>query len=700
MVFKKGIIYNRLRDVKGEWEVLAVRKVIYMMLIPSVLLFAEEKAVPLLNIVGEAVLVVVALLLLLFWVKNRNSASEEAQPKGKKAVTPKPTPVEKPHAENIAIAPETVPSKTPEADIEEKITIENQPFRLSGMLHILTNKISTPLKEHGHRLYYDIEKDVSRYIIGDNYYLEEVLEILFRHVIVLSTDSEVILHISKHKNEKLVFKVLNEKGHMPKSSYDAYKHATSSSPEEHLKAFAKAKKIVGAMHGTISVKSSKLFGTEYRVEIPFYPDRESRSNQQKLKQYLEGKQALFIAKTKEEMKRIQYIFETYGVRIVHMSSEEFEKKKPDLQKYDMAILRSSNLAPKQISYFKQVYQNNKTDLKIIIMHDMFESKEKIEMCKPIAHAELYNPTIIGDVEEILYQMFILESRAVRGISNMEVFDPRTFKIKGDRKVKQDDFSRYHGAHIAIAEDSKVDLRVLQNILKIDGVKLFCMENGKELLELLEKEVIDLVFTDINMPVMDGLTMTKKIRENKKWDKLPIISISSMAFEHEVKAMQLAGMNAAISKPIISEDVYQALDRFLFVNPKPKLRSKLLQKSQGYGYNPEVLDIESILQTTDPEKDFEEILLETLNIFKGSTESFAKMVYEGQHQSLKMFALSMIPLCKHIQAKELKKMFEELIDYLDQNNNKQYLMEYVILYQKNIQKLEDEIERYRHYIHEH
>jgi hypothetical protein len=62
----------------------------------------------------------------------------------------------------------------------KKIKIENYPFRLSGLLHILTNRISNVLQEQGHTIYYDVENEVGRYIIGDNDYIEQILEILVK----------------------------------------------------------------------------------------------------------------------------------------------------------------------------------------------------------------------------------------------------------------------------------------------------------------------------------------------------------------------------------------------------------------------------------------------------------------------------------------------------------------------------------------
>jgi hypothetical protein len=415
----------------------------------------------------------------------------------------------------------------------KKIKIEDQPFRLSGMLHILTNKVSDLLQSNRQVIYYDIESDVGRYIVGDNDYTEQVLEILVKDALLLNMDSEVILKISKFKNKFLIFEVINEKGLMKKEVCNQYLDSERilQKLNQNTNAFIKAKKIVEAMNGSIVLKSGRMSGTHYTFKIPFYEDKDSISNQEALKTFLKGKKALFIGKDKHDTKRAQYVFETYGIYIDNIKLDDFEKKRPDLSKYNMAIIRSADLSYKHVSFFKNIYKDEKSNFKIIIVHELFEDEEKMALSKSIAHAELYSPIVIGDVEEILYQMFILKSNAVKGISSIEIFDPDSFTIKGSSKIKEDDLDWYKGAHIAIVEDSKVDQRVIRNILKIDGTILFCLENGAEMLELLETEEIDIIFSDINMPVMDGLIMTKNIRAKKKWEHIPIISISSMAFSH-------------------------------------------------------------------------------------------------------------------------------------------------------------------------
>jgi len=574
-----------------------------------------------------------------------------------------------------------------------KIKIENQPFRISGLLHILTNKVSELLQENRHTLYYDVQSDVGRYIIGDNDYVEQVLEILLKHSLGLSTDSGISLKISKLKDKFLVLEVINQNGFVDKATVKEYTNAerTLSTMSENLLSFIKAKKIAEAMNGSIELRSSRRTGNHYTFTIPYYADKDKRSKQGDLKKSLKGKKALFIGKDEYDTKRAQYIFQTFGIKIENIKLSDFAQTKPDLRKYNMAILRSSDITYAHVSFFKQIFQDKTSDFKIIIVHELFESEEKMALAKSIAHAELYNPTIIGDVEEILYQMFMLKSNAVKGINNMEVFDPKTFALNKYDKVTEDNFKKFKGAHVAIVEDSKVDQRIIRNILNIDGITLFCVNNGAEMIEVLEKEEIDLIFSDINMPVMDGLTMTKQIRTIEEWKEIPIISISSMAFVHEIKEMQRAGMNASIAKPIVAEEVYHALERFLEITPEIQDRRAKAQQEKSQ-YNKNILDIEKGLKEAESELQYQEILKDTMDILKDTMEPFSKMVYDGEYRALGEFAKNSLDLYENIHAPEMIKMFNELLEYVSAKK-RTYFVEYIFLYQKNWKKLENEIEIY-------
>jgi len=574
------------------------------------------------------------------------------------------------------------------------IEIKNQPFQLSGLLHVLTNKISDSLKENNHTVYYDIRSDLGRYIVGDNDYIGQVLAILLKESCALSTNSEIILDVSKDK--VLVFKIENQKGSMDKKVYKSYLNTqeTNENMDERLCDFVKAKKIVEAMKGELTLKSSRASGVTYTVTIPFYEDKDNQSHQNTIREALEGKRALFIGKNKYDTKRSQYIFKTYGIQIENMKLSEFEEKRPDISRYDMAILRSEDLTNKHISFFKNIYQEKFSKFKIIIVHELFESKEKIELSRAIAHGELYNPTVIGDVEEILYQIFILKSRAVEKINNMDIFDINTFRIQESTILHKGGFKKYEGSQIAIVEDSKVDQKVIEHILMIDGITLFKVNNGEEMLELLEKEEIDLIFTDINMPVMDGLSMTKKIRMKKQWQKIPIVSVSSMSFDHEIKEMYLSGMNAYILKPYTEGHFYAALEKFLV----SKNRTVKEEEKEEKIFTPHrnVLDIKEGLKHVKDELFYRQVLAETMEALAGSVEKMDTMVYYENVVELKKFAVSTLSLYENIHAPDMCDMFIELIDFLT-NKQQAYLKDYPRLYQRHWKKLKAEVDNYIEYV---
>jgi len=561
-----------------------------------------------------------------------------------------------------------------------KIEINNEPFQLRGLLHLLTNNISKILKKNRHDIYYDIDSYIGRYIIGDNYYIGEVLEIILRHISELNTESEIILKLDKSENNRLVFEISNKKGYF-----------NAIQKEKNEVELSKAEKIAEAMKGKLTLKSNRFFGTTYIFEIPFYRDRDYKSYKDEIKEVLKGKKALFIGKNAYDTKRAQYIFKTYGIEIENMEISVFETKKPNMSKFDMAILRSQDLNPKHIIFFRNIRNNPESKFKIILVHELFESKEKIAISKEIAHAELYNPTVIGDVEEILYQMFILKSHAVEHIDNIHTFDVNNFRIKESKIYKKSGLRKFRGANIAIVEDSKPNRKIIDHILTLEDIKLFHVNNGQEMIDLLKEKEINFIFSDINMPVMDGLNMTKKIRENKLWREIPIVSISSMQFEHELKEMYFAGMNGSIPKPFKENYFYAALEEFLVPTEAMKLRV-VKEKKQNFTHNRDILDIERGIKSVESELVYKEVLIDTMQLLQGTTHTLEELIYNKNFIELGRFARTTLRLYENMFAPEMSKIFKELLQFLA-TKQKSYLTEYIYLYQKNWKQLEVEVDRF-------
>ena len=105
--------------------------------------------------------------------------------------------------------------------------------------------------------------------------------------------------------------------------------------------------------------------------------------------------------------------------------------------------------------------------------------------------------------------------------------------------------------ILVAEDDKEIRDGIGIYLRNQGYQVFPAENGRQGLELLEREAIHLAIVDIMMPVMDGLTATKTIRslERQEAKTIPIFAMTANAFLDDKKQSKEAGMNEHLSKPL-------------------------------------------------------------------------------------------------------------------------------------------------------
>jgi two-component system chemotaxis response regulator CheV len=128
--------------------------------------------------------------------------------------------------------------------------------------------------------------------------------------------------------------------------------------------------------------------------------------------------------------------------------------------------------------------------------------------------------------------------------------------------------------IVVAEDSPLLRRLLNDTLTEAGFQqIEFFENGKDALDYLEnivnegepvKERVDLVITDIEMPQLDGLHLTKRIKENPELDHIPVVIFSSLITNDLKHKGQQVGANAQISKPEVHHLIEQ-IDELLFKN---------------------------------------------------------------------------------------------------------------------------------------
>jgi signal transduction histidine kinase/DNA-binding response OmpR family regulator len=121
-------------------------------------------------------------------------------------------------------------------------------------------------------------------------------------------------------------------------------------------------------------------------------------------------------------------------------------------------------------------------------------------------------------------------------------------------------TRARSLHILLVEDNRTNQTVATRMLQKMGHSILVAGNGKEALLLLTAHRFDLVLMDIQMPEMDGLTATRKIRESERETQrhLPIIAMTAHAMKGDRERCIEAGMDGYVSKPISSKEVAEAI----------------------------------------------------------------------------------------------------------------------------------------------
>jgi two-component system chemotaxis response regulator CheY len=115
--------------------------------------------------------------------------------------------------------------------------------------------------------------------------------------------------------------------------------------------------------------------------------------------------------------------------------------------------------------------------------------------------------------------------------------------------------------VLIVDDSAAIRKILQRVLTQTDVainRVLEAGDGKEALELLKKEKINLVLTDINMPNMDGLQFLTEIRANEEWKNLPVLIITTEGSQSKVMEAAHLGASGYVRKPFTAEQIKEKL----------------------------------------------------------------------------------------------------------------------------------------------
>ncbi|MBF0622129.1 MAG: PAS domain S-box protein [Magnetococcales bacterium] len=194
------------------------------------------------------------------------------------------------------------------------------------------------------------------------------------------------------------------------------------------------------------------------------------------------------------------------------------------------------------------------------------------------------------------------------------------------------------ARILLAEDDPINQIVILKMFKRLGIHPTLAQDGLEVLALTAKDDYDLIFMDVQMPRMDGLTAVSRIREREKIDKnhhhTTVIALTAYALEGDQERCLGAGMDDYLCKPVRGSDLHSTLYRWLGDERKA---SSLVRHQEPSTLTP-VLDEVILLELqADLEEDFETIVSLTLMSMTERTVAIKEAFTNNDPRSLENMA---------------------------------------------------------------
>ncbi len=252
------------------------------------------------------------------------------------------------------------------------------------------------------------------------------------------------------------------------------------------------------------------------------------------------------------------------------------------------------------------------------------------------------------------------------------------KIPIAKKTKQEkkEANKKLNKKILFAEDKFVNQKVVTLMLENAGCSVVTAKNGQEAIEYFSKDTYDLILMDIQMPVMDGITAVKKLRE--QFDNVPpVIAISANAMEGDAQRFINLGMDDYIAKPVKEKVLHEKISWWLKKHNKKKLiiHNNLDTMSEKKEFNsyPVINEetISSINEQSGGDKDFLKMLFDSF--FEDAnelTEEIDTALKENDHKKLKEAVHSLKGLAGTIGASRLHEICKEIDKNLKSDENKQ------------------------------
>ena len=448
-----------------------------------------------------------------------------------------------------------------------KLSIESVRFQLSDVLDNLASLLGMRAQEKGLELLFKMQPGLSGVLLGDPLRLGQVLLNLVSNAIKFTPEGEIEVSVRCISGDveplTLEFSVRDTGiGLSPEQQtrlFQPFEQADASTTRQFGGTglgLAICKRLVEMMGGGLRVESQAGVGSTFSFTVQLTQDASAPA--QALRLDLTGKRVLVVDDNQNARVILSDMLQSlrFQVEAVNGGARALAEIRLAIDRgapYDAILLdwKMPGLDGVETARLIQSDELLLPQPKIVLMtahgrEDVLEEAKDVDLggflLKPI------NPSSLFD------SLMAAFSESGRGAD---------FYRKSRRGTRRSVSSvAFNGRRLLLAEDNEINQEVASELLQQAGFLVDIANNGQAALDLLATQSYAAVLMDVQMPVMDGLEATRRIRADERFQTLPVIAMTASVLPEDRAECISAGMNDFVAKPINLDELFNSLRRWL------------------------------------------------------------------------------------------------------------------------------------------
>jgi PAS domain S-box-containing protein len=482
-----------------------------------------------------------------------------------------------------------------------KLDVEMADFPFQQTLGETLKILALRAHQKGLELAWRMGRDVPERLKGDSHRLRQILVNLVGNALKFTERGEIVVDVQKEAEDDsgilLHFRVSDTGIGIPKEQqqmiFDAFTQADSSATRKYGGTglgLAITAHLVSLMGGKIWVESELGRGSTFHFTIRFAVAGSSGPAATPVDPDVIGDVPVLVVDDNETNRVILVeMLSSWGMRPeaaaggpaalaaldrAHREGRRFGVVITDMQMPEMDGLVLSAQIRKQAAF---------RDVPILLLSSSGEKLDADRRQQLAITADLAKPLQPSELLDALLA-------ALSKPGPMEESAPAVQDLQPEKTA---------GMTVLLAEDNEVNRKLVKTLLEKRGYSVVVAANGRDALDILQRESVDLVLMDIQMPVMDGFEAMRVIRANeiKSGGHLPIIALTAHAMKGNRERCLEAGADDYAAKPIRTPELLAAMERVMTMKISPRASATAAAKVPA----PDALDAAAVLERVEGDR---------------------------------------------------------------------------------------------------